>query len=191
MAHLEVFMSLKILDVPALSFCFHPIPFKLGNFIVCLVGFRVLCVGKALPLRNIAVAVVLMWITICLHSILNIKTSFVLWNVDVLDIMACNMDLQNACVYEVYYVLCISVPLYTKEFLTSMSGFSFFLAIGKRSGNSAFRFSWATPSCISVFKFILQVECNFKIIVVLITSLLLLTLYVLAAVLLAGSVGTL
>lgn len=64
----------------------------------------------------------------------------------------------------------------------------FFLNICNRSDNSAFRFSWAAPF-LCVCLNCLQVECNFKIIVILVTSLLLLMLYTLKAVLQAGSVG--
>lgn len=87
------------------------------------------------------------------------------------------------------YILCVLVPLCTREFLTSASKQLFFVNIHNRSGSSAFRFSWAASFCMSVLKYILEVKWSFKIIVILMTSLLLLMLYMLMIVLPAGSVG--
>lgn len=63
LAQLEFLISSKVLDVTCtFFFLFVSIPTtsKLENFRACLVGFRVFSVGKALSLRNFAVAIVLM-----------------------------------------------------------------------------------------------------------------------------------
>lgn len=62
-----------------------------------------------------------------------------------------------------------------KEFLNSASMQLFFVNSCNRTGSSAFRLSWAASFCMSLLKIMLWVEWNFKIIVILITLLLLLT----------------